>query len=62
MPPEHVQLRKLYPAGMLQAVTVAIPKLVLKNEAPLASPSEEHEPQFTDADEAGFVRTVTRAA
>jgi hypothetical protein len=47
---------------MLQAVTVAVPKLVLKNEAPSASPGAEHEPQFTDADEAGFVRTVTLAA
>jgi hypothetical protein len=43
----------------LHANTLVDPKLVLKNEAPLASPVEEHEAQFTDADEAGLVATVT---
>jgi hypothetical protein len=47
---------------MSQAVMVAVPKSVLKNEAPLVSPGVEHEPQFTDTDEARFVRTVTWAA
>jgi hypothetical protein len=47
---------------MLQAVTVAVPKLVLKNDAPFPSPGPEHEPQSTDADEAGLVTTVTWTA
>ena len=53
---------KLYPRAMLQAVTVAVPKLVLKNDALLASSGAAHEPQSTDADEAGFVTTVTWTA
>ena len=61
-PPEHDQLEKVYPVGMLHAVAVLEPKFVLKNDAPLATPGAEQEPQFTVADEEGFVRTLTWAA
>ena len=61
-PPVQNQLEKLYPEGRLHAVTFAEPKLGLKNEPPLPVPGEEQDPQFTDADEAGFVRTLTWAA
>ena len=61
-PPVHVQLENVYPAGTLHADTVALPKSVLKNEPPLLTPGVEQEFQFTDADEAGLVRTLTRAA
>ena len=61
-PPVHVQLEKLYPEGRLHPATVAEPKSELKNEPPPSVPGVEQEPQFTDADEAGFIRTLTRAA
>ena len=58
----QIQLKKLYPGGRLHAVAVAEPKFVLKNELPYSTPGVEHKPQLTDADEAGFVRTLTLAA
>lgn len=59
IPPVQVQLEKPYPEGRLHPVTVAEPKSVLKNEPPLSTPGVEHEPQLTDADVAGLVRTLT---
>ena len=61
-PPVHAQLENWYPGGILHADTVALPKSVLKNEPPLSTPGVEQELQSTDADEAGLVRTLTRAA
>ena len=61
-PPVHVQLENLYPEGILHADTVELPKSALKNEPPLSTPGVEQEFQFTDADEEGLVRTLTRAA
>jgi hypothetical protein len=37
-PPAQLQLEKLYPVGMLQAVTVEEPKSVLKNVPPSPTP------------------------
>ena len=60
-PPEQAQPEKTYPEDRLQAVTVAEPKSVLKNEPPVSIPGVEQVPQFTDADEAGLMRTLTWA-
>ena len=59
IPPVHVQPEKPYPEGRLHAVTVAEPKSLLKNEPPLPTPADEQELQFTDADDAGLVITLT---
>jgi len=61
-PPEHVHPEKLYPVGMLHAVTAVVPKLVVKNDDPSPNPGLEHVPQLMVAGEFGLTVKFTRAA